>query len=94
MASTTGATRHSNPPGGQTPSRTDRPQAGFTLARNGALTVPSLSEIKSTHYFAAQWHKLHPRIPLTPRPSPGARSQRRGDFTEVGPLGPGGGVVE
>ena len=75
MESTTGATCHTNPPGGETPSTAHRPEAGSTRTGSGTFRVPSLSKIKSTHYFATKWHKLHPGIPLTPvrRQTPGPK---------------------
>jgi hypothetical protein len=49
-----------------TSSRTDHPRAGFTLAKTGALKVPSLSKFWAAHFFARLWHDLHPGIPLIP----------------------------
>jgi hypothetical protein len=60
------ATRDPNPMPAGTPPTADRPRLGFTLARNGAFTVPSMARIKSTHSLATRWHELHPGIPLIP----------------------------
>jgi hypothetical protein len=60
------ATRDPNLQTAETSSEADRPHSGFTLTPSGAFTVPSLSRIKSAHYFATQWQELHPGIPLIP----------------------------
>jgi hypothetical protein len=57
-----------------TPSRhgshsTSKPEVSrpsFTLARSGALKVPSLSRFAAAYLFAMMWHDLHPGIPLIP----------------------------
>jgi hypothetical protein len=60
------ATRDPNLQTAETSSEADRPHSGFTLTRSGAFAIPSLSKIKSAHYFATKWQELHPGIPLTP----------------------------
>jgi hypothetical protein len=75
MESTTGATRHTNPPGRETPSTAHQPEESRTETGSGAFQVPSLSTIKSTHNFATKWRELHREIPLTPvrRQTPGPK---------------------